>query len=726
MLHQPIGVALLITPWNFPAAMATRKIAPALAAGCAVVLKPAHADAAHRARPRPLLAEAGVPAGVVNVVRPRTTPRWSLPRCSPTRACASSPSPARPRSAGSCSRRRRERVVKCSMELGGNAPFIVFADADLDAAVEGAMIAKMRHNGETCTAANRFYVEAPVAERVHRRLTAAMAALKMGHGLDARGAASDRWSTRRRRDKVARLVDAAVAAGAERADRRQLPQRPGFFYPPTVLAEVAPTASILAEEIFGPVAPIVPFRDEGEVIASPTPRSTAWSRTCTPATCSAGCAWPRRSNRGWSGSIAVSSPIPPRPSAASSRAASAARAATRACSTTPRRSTSPCRGSAVCPWRATGSVAVSIACGDIGRAGRHPRQCSGTGSGRPSKGRVQRDLRHSWKRRSQIFMALVPPTAVSTRHLPRTDLQLSGYPRFAWAVLAYNLFVILWGAFVRASGSGAGCGSHWPLCNGEIIPHSPAVATLIELGHRLTSGVSLILVGALVIGAWRRYPSAHPVRRAAAASAIFLVTEALIGAGLVLLELVAHNTSTARGYWVGGHLVNTFLLVGALTMTAWLATGHAPPRVRANPSLAWTFAVALTGIILLGSSGAVTALGDTLFPTTTLAEAEALTLSSAAHLFVRLRIWHPTFAFGIFTVVLYTIWRSAGTSESATVTRLAAAVFSLFTLQLAVGGLNVLLLAPIAVQLLHLLLAHAIWITMVLLAASALAAETPP
>lgn len=301
--------------------------------------------------------------------------------------------------------------------------------------------------------------------------------------------------------------------------------------------------------------------------------------------------------------------------------------------------------------------------------------------------------------------------------------QAGAYARFAWAVLGYHLFVILWGAFVRASGSGAGCGSHWPLCNGEVIPRAPAIETLIELGHRLTSGLALLLVAGLVIGAWRRYPSGHAVRRAAAGSAFFLVTEALIGAGLVLLELVAHNTSTARGYWVAGHLVNTFLLVGALTMTAWLASGHAPPRWRAHRSLAWTFAVALAGIMLLGSSGAVTALGDTLFPTATLAEAEAMNVSSAAHLFIRLRIWHPTLAFAVFTIALYTIWCSAGTSEHTTVTRLAAAVFSLFTAQLAVGALSVVLLAPIALQLVHLLLAHAIWISTVLLAASTLAAE---
>lgn len=300
------------------------------------------------------------------------------------------------------------------------------------------------------------------------------------------------------------------------------------------------------------------------------------------------------------------------------------------------------------------------------------------------------------------------------------------YARFAWGVLGYNLFVIAWGAFVRATGSGAGCGSHWPLCNGEIIPRSPTIETLVELGHRVTSGIALLLVAALVVGAWRRYPPHHAVRRAALCSAIFLVMEALIGAGLVLLELVAQNASFARGYWVGGHLINTFFLVAALTMTAWLASGHAAPRLRDNSGLAWTCAIALAGILILGSSGAITALGDTLFPPASLTEAKAQTLAESAHLFVRLRIWHPVVAFSVFFLVLVTIWQSAGTSESPTVMRFAAALFALFTAQLAVGALNVWFLAPVVLQLLHLLLAHAIWIVTLLLGASALApAESP-
>lgn len=317
--------------------------------------------------------------------------------------------------------------------------------------------------------------------------------------------------------------------------------------------------------------------------------------------------------------------------------------------------------------------------------------------------------------------SIAEPTIQTASQRADGDAATGGYTRFAWGVLGYNLFVIAWGAFVRATGSGAGCGSHWPLCNGEIIPRSPAFTTLIEFGHRATSGIALLLVAGLVVGAWRRYPAGHVVRRWAIYSAFFLVMEALIGAGLVLLELVAQNDSFARGYWVGGHLINTFFLVGALTLTAWLASGHAAPRLRANSGLASTFAVALAGIVILGSSGAITALGDTLFPAATLSEAKAQTLSDSAHLFVRLRIWHPVLAFGVFFLVLVAIWNSIGTGGSATMTRLAAAAFTLFAIQLGIGALNVWLLAPIALQLVHLLLAHAIWIATLLLGACALA-----
>ena len=264
VLHQPIGVALLITPWNFPAAMATRKIAPALAAGCAVVLKPAEQTPLTPLLLQEILHEAGVPPGVVNVV---TTTRSA----EVANAILADARVRKLSFTGSTEVGRillgeaAKRVVKCSMELGGNAPFLVFADADLDAAIAGAMIAKMRHNGETCTAANRFYVEESVAEPFVRGLAEAMASLKVGHGLDPRtqlGPLIDSGT----RDKVHRLVGAACEAGARVRTGAMRPDGPGFFYAPTVLDRVAPDSPILAEEIFGPVAPVVRFTDEAEVV----------------------------------------------------------------------------------------------------------------------------------------------------------------------------------------------------------------------------------------------------------------------------------------------------------------------------------------------------------------------------------------------------------------------------------------------------------------------------
>ena len=187
------------------------------------------------------------------------------------------------------------------------------------------------------------------------------------------------------------------------------------------------------------------------------------------------------------------------------------------------------------------------------------------------------------------------------------------YATFAWGVLAFNILVILWGAFVRATGSGAGCGSHWPLCNGELVPRPEQAEVIIEFSHRITSGVALHRRGRDAdMGASRAYPRGHRVRHGAIASMIFMIIEALIGAGLVLLELVAYNVSIARAYWMAGHLINTFFLLAALTLTAWWASGGAKLRLRGQGALPWVFGLALLAMLILGASGGITALGDTL------------------------------------------------------------------------------------------------------------------
>ncbi len=321
-------------------------------------------------------------------------------------------------------------------------------------------------------------------------------------------------------------------------------------------------------------------------------------------------------------------------------------------------------------------------------------------------------------------MIAASPTAAAAE--PATARLAPGFARYAWAVLAFTLIVILWGAFVRATGSGAGCGSHWPLCNGEMVPRAPAVATIIELAHRLTSGLALLAIVGLVIGAWRNYPRHHVVRGAAALSALFIVTEALIGAGLVLFEYVAHDASIARGYWVGGHLINTFLLVAALTLTAWWASGGATLQVRGNARLAALLAAALAGVLVLGVSGAVTALGDTLFRVTTLAEGKALTFSPTAHVFVRLRIWHPALALLVGVGLAAVVMAALRQRPRIAVRRFGIAVLGLYGAQLLLGFANVWLLAPVALQLVHLLVSDLIWIALLLLAATALAPPSRP
>ena len=262
--HRPAGIAVLVTPWNFPAAMATRKIGPALAAGCPVVLKPASETPLTMLALMPLLAEAGVPAGVVNVIPSRRSGAVVSAMLHDPRVRVVS-------FTGSTEVGRTllheaaDNVVKPAMELGGNAPFIVFEDADIDAAIEGAMIAKMRNMGEACTAANRFYVHERVHDEFAQKLTAKMAALKMGNGLDD-GVALGPLVNREGRDKVESLVADAVARGAKVLTGGVTPAGKGYFYPATVLTGVPDGAAMLNEEIFGPVAAIQTFRTEGEAI----------------------------------------------------------------------------------------------------------------------------------------------------------------------------------------------------------------------------------------------------------------------------------------------------------------------------------------------------------------------------------------------------------------------------------------------------------------------------
>jgi succinate-semialdehyde dehydrogenase/glutarate-semialdehyde dehydrogenase len=262
--YCPVGVSLLITPWNFPAAMGTRKIAPALAAGCTVILKPASETPLTALALAGLLEEAGVPAGVVNVLPSSRSGEISNRILSDSRVGKLS-------FTGSTEVGRvllakaSERIVNCSMELGGNAPFIVLDDADIEAAVSGAMIAKMRNAGESCIGANRFYVHASIADEFADKFAAAMAKLKVGPGLED-GVDVGPLVNASTRDKVEQLVNEAVSRGAKVLTGGRRPPGPGFFYAPTVVTNIDPAAEILHTEIFGPVAPIVAFETLSDVI----------------------------------------------------------------------------------------------------------------------------------------------------------------------------------------------------------------------------------------------------------------------------------------------------------------------------------------------------------------------------------------------------------------------------------------------------------------------------
>lgn len=262
--HRPVGVAALVTPWNFPAAMITRKIGPALAAGCTTVVKPAAETPLTALAIARLLTEAGVPDGVVNVVT--TTDAATV-----VGAWLADQRVRKISFTGSTNvgrvllRHAADRVVNSSMELGGNAPFIVTEDADLDAAVAGAMIAKFRNGGQACTAANRFYVHEAVASSFVARFGAAVEKLSVGAAED--GAEIGPLISAQALRRVSRAVADAVADGARVSHQAATPSLPGHFFPPTVLVDVAPGAAILQEEIFGPVAPIVTWTDEDDLLA---------------------------------------------------------------------------------------------------------------------------------------------------------------------------------------------------------------------------------------------------------------------------------------------------------------------------------------------------------------------------------------------------------------------------------------------------------------------------
>lgn len=311
------------------------------------------------------------------------------------------------------------------------------------------------------------------------------------------------------------------------------------------------------------------------------------------------------------------------------------------------------------------------------------------------------------------------------------------FPRYAWLTLGYTVLVAVWGAFVRATGSGAGCGNHWPLCNGEVVPREPALETLIELSHRVTSAILGPMAIVLAVWAVRRFGARHRVALAAIAGLVLTIVEGLIGAGLVRFELVAGNASIARGFVMAAHLVNTFFLLAAMALTAAWSSGTGAPgrpggRAAAGSSrlagaAPWLAIGGLAALCLLGASGGVTALGDTLFPVSEMTDEAIAGLSASGRLLVRLRTLHPWLAVAVALYLGLTVlavrerW-----PDRKRIGRLGLGVIALLAIELAAGLVNVALAAPVWLQLVHLGLAYLLWITMVLLTAELLATPATP
>lgn len=308
---------------------------------------------------------------------------------------------------------------------------------------------------------------------------------------------------------------------------------------------------------------------------------------------------------------------------------------------------------------------------------------------------------------SQTHPATVVPSEPGER-APR------GFAAFAWLVLAYNIPVILWGAYVRVSFSGDGCGAHWPFCNGQVLPQQMSVPTLIELTHRLMTGVDSVLVIALCVLAFVLFPKRHAVRRYSIWSLVFLLIEALLGAGLVLFRMVARDQSAGRIWYLSAHLTNTLLLLGALTTVAWIASRH----------IAWLrlkhfsrpFLGGLLVTIFVGVTGAIAALGDMLYPASSLPAGFRQDFSSSSAALLRLRMLHPLVAVAGAAYLLWLAAPGMRQDSDRQWKNASATLAGLVILQLAAGMVNLSLLAPIWMQLIHLLIADLLWIAVVALA----------
>jgi heme A synthase len=289
------------------------------------------------------------------------------------------------------------------------------------------------------------------------------------------------------------------------------------------------------------------------------------------------------------------------------------------------------------------------------------------------------------------------------------------FSRYSWFLVFYNVLVILWGAVVRATGSGAGCGNHWPLCNGEVVPTAQHLETTIEFTHRITSALDGLLVIGLVIFAFIVYQKKSLVRRWAIISLTFIIIEGMLGRTLVVQDWVADNVSIARAIVVSIHLVNTYLLLASLAITAWLSTAGVEISWRRDRLANWLLGVALISVMLFSAMGAVTALGDTLFPSESLLADIKKDFDPTSNFLIQLRVIHPILAIITGFYLLYVLRFLRTRLLGKKVTRLTSFILALMVIQGAAGFITILTLAPIYMQILHLLLADTFWLTLTLL-----------
>lgn len=304
------------------------------------------------------------------------------------------------------------------------------------------------------------------------------------------------------------------------------------------------------------------------------------------------------------------------------------------------------------------------------------------------------------------------------------EIKLGRFAKYAWFVLAYNLLVILWGVFLRASKSGDGCGQHWLTCHGEVVPSAPELKTIIEFSHRIMSALDGIIVLILVIWAiviWRKDKTTSAVMKMAIGSFVFVLVEGLIGAGLVLTGNTAGSYSASRPLWAMGHLISTFILLFFMSLTAWYGSGGSAFSFRTERKTLWLLVIGIIGILFVGMSGSLAALSNMLFPSISLAEGIAKDFSDASHFLLRLRISHPILSIATSVYLFFLSMWITKKSQQIWTKKFAGYLALLLLIQVVFGSLTLVMLAPIVMQVGHLLLADLIWICFILMWASFLA-----